>query len=201
MSRWASLVLALLFALSLTAGARAQSSVESVFADIDAYWAATFAEAGIGYYSPLVAVVDGVLETGCGPIDPSFGPGAYCALDQTLYFAPSWFGNLDFATENAAFLLVMSHEWSHHIQVLLGISDISILEPQADCLSGVYLANAEERGLVSPGDLAQALRIVNSAGDVPWLDPGAFPHGPGTLRSIAFIGGQSGGLEGCGLVF
>lgn len=201
MSRWASLLLALVFSLSLTAAARAQSGVEAVFADIDAYWATTFAEAGIGYSSPRVAVVDGLVNTACGPIDPSFGPGAYCALDQTLYFAPAWFGDLNFAAENAAFILVMSHEWAHHLQVLLGISDPAIVEPQADCLSGVYLSSAEERGLVSPGDLAQALRIVNSAGDVPWLDPGPFPHGPGTLRSISFIGGQNGGVAGCGLAF
>jgi predicted metalloprotease len=201
MSRWASLALAVLVSLSVTTGGRAQSSVESVFADIDAFWAATFAEIGIGYYSPRVALVEGSIETACGVIDPTFGPGAYCALDETLYFAPEWFGDLDDAGQNAGFILVMSHEWSHHIQVLLGISGIPIAEPQADCLAGVYLASAEDRGLITPGGRAQALQVMQSAGDVPWLDPGAFAHGPGTLRSIAFMSGQHDGLAGCGLVF
>lgn len=201
MSRWASLALALMIALSVTAGAKAQSGVEGVFADLDAFWAATFAEAGIGYYSPRVAMVEGPVDTPCGVIDPTFGPGAYCPLDETVYFAPAWFGDLDYAGENAAFILVMSHEWSHHLQVLLGIYGIPIAEPQADCLAGVYLASAEDRGLITPGGRAQALQILQSAGDVPWLDPGAFAHGPGTLRSIAFMSGQHEGLPGCGLVF
>lgn len=201
MSRWASLVMALVCSLSLTVGARAQSSAVDVFADIDAFWAGVFAEAGIGYYSPRVAVVEGPVETACGLIDPSFGPGAYCGLDETVYFAPEWFGDLDYASENAAFILIMSHEWSHHLQVLLGIEGIPIAEPHADCLAGVYVDSAEERGLITPGGRAQALQVVNSAGDVPWVDPGAFAHGSGSLRSIAFLSGQSDGLEGCGLVF
>jgi predicted metalloprotease len=201
MTRWASLILAMMIALSVTAGARAQASVEAVFADIDAFWATVFAEVGIGYYSPRVAIVEGPVETACGVIDPTFGPGAYCAYDETLYFAPEWFGDLHLADQNAAFILIMAHEWSHHIQLLLGIADISIAEPMADCLAGVYLESAEERGLITPGGRAQALQIMQSAGDVPWLDPGAFSHGPGTLRSIAFISGQNQGLEGCGLVF
>jgi predicted metalloprotease len=201
MSRWASLGLAVLFSLSLAAGASAQSSAETVFADIDAFWANEFAEIGLSYASPRVAIVEGSVNTSCGVIDPTFGPGAYCVYDQTVYFAPEWFGDLDYASENAAFILVMSHEWSHHIQVLLGIDQIDIAEPHADCLAGVYLASAEERGLITPGGKAQALRVVNSAGDVPWLDPGAFSHGPGTLRSISFMAGSSDGLAGCGLVF
>lgn len=201
MSRWASLVLALVCALSVTAGARAQTSAADVFADLDAYWAGVFAEIGIGYYSPLVAIVDGPIETACGLIDPTFGPGAYCALDETVYFAPEWFGDLDYATENAAFILIMSHEWSHHIQLLLGIGGIDIAEPHADCLAGVYLDSAEERDVITPGDRARALQVVHSSGDVPWVDPGEFAHGPGTLRSIAFMSGQSDGLAGCGLVF
>ncbi len=201
MSRWASLVLALFFSLSLTAGVRAQSSLEAVFADIDAYWATVFAEVGIGYYSPRVAVVEGLIDTACGPIDPRFGPAAYCALDETVYFAPEWFGDVDYATENAAFILIMAHEWSHHLQLLLGIYGIAIAEPQADCLAGVYLSNAQDRGLITPGGRAQALQIMQSAGDVPWVDPGTFAHGPGTLRSVAFMSGSSGGLAACGLVF
>lgn len=201
MSRWASLALALMITLSVTAGAKAQSSVETVFADIDAFWATTFAEVGIGYYSPRVAAVEGPVDTPCGLIDPTFGPGAYCALDETVYFVTEWFGELDYASENAAFILIMSHEWSHHIQVLLGIYGIDIAEPQADCLAGVYLASAEDRGLLTPGGRARALQILQSAGDVPWVDPGAFAHGPGTLRAVAFMSGQYDGLAGCGLVF
>ena len=201
MGRWASLVLAVLMTLPLVAGAQAQSSAETVFADIDAFWANEFAEIGLSYVSPRVAVVEGPVNTGCGTIDPNFGPGAYCTYDRTVYFAPEWFGNLDYASENAAFILVMSHEWSHHVQMLLGIDQIAIAEPHADCLAGVYLASAEERGLITPGGKAQALRLVNSAGDVPWLETAGFAHGPGTLRSISFMAGSADGLAGCGLVF
>ena len=196
MRRLWSVALALLIALSITGGARAQAGAEAVLNDIDAYWAGVFAEAGLEYGAPRVALVEGALDTDCGYIDPTFGPGAYCALNATLYISPAWFGDLEIADQNAAFYVVMAHEWAHHIQTILGIE---MTEPQADCLAGVYLTDAEERGVVTPGDLAQALRIVNSAGDVPWLDAGPFPHGTGQVRSLSLLTGQHNGLAGCGL--
>jgi choline dehydrogenase-like flavoprotein len=54
--------------------------------------------------------------------------------------------------------------------------------------------------VVTPGGLAQALRLINASGDVPWIDFVGAPHGPGTLRSIAFMSGQHQGLEACGIV-
>src|SRR5918997_5517483 len=82
------LVLALaLFALVAPATVSAQSTIDLVVSDIDAFWAQQFANAGLAYASPTLRSIDGPMDTSCGYIDPYFSPGAYCAADQTVYYS------------------------------------------------------------------------------------------------------------------
>ena len=68
--------------------AAAQSTVEGVVGDIDAFWAQQFANAGLTYTSPHLVAVDTAMDTDCGPIDASMSPAADCAARHTTTRLP-----------------------------------------------------------------------------------------------------------------
>jgi predicted metalloprotease len=188
-----------LAALLAPATAHAQSTVESVVADIDAFWATSFANAGLSYTPPRLQAVDSPMNTQCGPIDPYFSPGAYCAADQTVYYSLAWAPDAEGA--ELIWFTVLSHEWAHHIQWLTDTGVRSVLESelQADCFAGAYLSHAEEIGLVSPVAVTLALSLTQAAGDVAiFLPDGDLVHGNKAERALAFMTGMNGGLADCG---
>jgi predicted metalloprotease len=108
-------------------------------------------------------------------------------------------------------VIVVAHEWGHHIQAQLGF-DLGVVpdragevpaiefEQQADCLAGAYAIDAEMTGWLDPGDVDEALYMTEISGDPPgtsWNDPRA--HGTGDERIDAFLNGYSGGLGACNL--
>lgn len=194
------LVLAVaLAALLAPVTASAQSTVETVVADIDAYWAAQFANLGLSYTSPRLQSVDMFMNTQCGPIDPFFSPGAYCAADQTVYYSLAWAP--DSEGGELIWFTVLSHEWGHHIQwqTDTGVGTVLEAELQADCFAGAYLRQAEEAGLVSPVAVTLALSLTQSAGDVGiYLPDDELVHGNGAERALAFMTGMNGDLADCG---
>jgi predicted metalloprotease len=180
-------------------GATAQSTVELVVGDIDAYWAGQFANLGLTYAAPSLRSVDGAMETSCGMIDPYFSPGAYCAADQTVYYSTAWAP--DAPGTEVIWWTVLSHEWGHHIQwqVDTGVTSLEDAELQADCFAGAYLRHAEEIGLVSPGAVTMALSLTQSAGDVSILMPhDDAVHGNKAERALAFMSGMNGSVADCG---
>lgn len=194
------LALALVAALApLTAPA--QSTVEMVVADIDAFWAQQFANYGLAYTSPGLRSVEGQMDTGCGPINPYFGPGAYCAADGTVYYSTAWAP--DDAGSEILWWTVLSHEWGHHIQWLAdtGVTTYYEAEQQADCFAGAYMRHAQRIGLVDPGAVSMGLGLTQSAGDVWYQVPeGAPAHGNKAERAMAFMAGMNGGVGDCGFV-
>lgn len=202
MIRTAQRILVLVLALAAffaPLGASAQSTVETVVADIDAYWATQFANAGLTYTSPRLVAVDSPLETGCGALDPRFSPGAYCAADQTVYYSLLWAPNDD--AGQLVWWTVLAHEWGHHIQwqADTGISTVLESELQADCFAGAFLNYAGDAGIVSPMMLTLAMQLTQSAGDVFFLVPdGGAPHGNGAERALAFMSGMNGAAADCG---
>ncbi|HEX5498033.1 MAG TPA: neutral zinc metallopeptidase, partial [Thermomicrobiales bacterium] len=108
-------------------------------------------------------------------------------------------------------VVVIAHEWAHHIQHELGI-DLGVtpdqdaaatplsIEQQADCLAGAYTEGADQTGWLDPGDLDEAIFMTEISGDPPgtaWNSPGA--HGAGDARKAAFLEGYDGGIAACGL--
>jgi len=179
--------------------AAAQSTVEGVVGDIDAFWAQQFANAGLTYTSPHLVAVDTAMDTDCGPIDPSMSPGAYCAADDTVYYSTAWAP--DAPGTEILWWTVLSHEWGHHIQWLTdtGVSTVLESELQADCFAGAYMKHAEEEGLVSPAVVTMALSLTQSAGDVWFFLPADAPaHGNKADRALAFMTGMNGGVGDCG---
>jgi predicted metalloprotease len=179
--------------------ATAQSTVDLVVNDIDAFWAEQFAYAGLAYTSPTLLPVDGLMSTSCGDIDPSFSPGAYCAADQTVYYSTAWAPN-DPAAE-ILWWTVLSHEWGHHIQwqVDTGVTTAMEAELQADCFAGAYMSHAQAAGLVSPEAVSMALSLTQGAGDVWFFLPDDAPeNGNKAERALAFMSGMNGSAADCG---
>ena len=179
----------------------AQSTIDLVVNDIDAYWAQQFANAGLAYASPTLLSIDGPMTTSCGDIDPYFSPGAYCAADQTVYYSTAWAPN-DAAGE-ILWWTVLSHEWGHHIQwqVDTGVTTVVEAELQADCFAGAYLSHAQDIGVVSPEAVSMALSLTQGAGDVWFFLPHDAPaHGNKAERALAFMTGMNGDVEDCGFV-
>jgi uncharacterized protein len=194
-----SVVLVALAFLLVPVTASAQSTIELVVSDIDAFWGQEFANAGLTYTSPGLRSIDGAMETSCGPIDPYVSPGAYCAADGTVYFSTAWAPN-DPAGE-ILWWTVLSHEWGHHIQWLTdtGVATVFDAEQQADCFAGAYMSHAEDAGLVSPAAVTQALQLTQAAGDVWFFLPHDAPaHGTKSERALAFMSGMNGDLSDCG---
>jgi predicted metalloprotease len=193
------LVLAVAIALTLLApsAARAQTTADLIAADIDAWWAAEFAERGIPYSSPRFTIVSEPGTDFCGGFDVFYAIAGYCSTSQEITLSTG------FVSPEAVnvVLTVLSHEWGHHIQNLTdtGISSAFESEQQADCFAGAFIEYAKDADLVSPVIGAMALQLTQSAGDIWWQVPfDEAIHGTQSDRAIAFLAGQEGGLEACG---
>jgi len=67
-------------------------------------------------------------------------------------------------------------------------------------LRRAFIAFAVASDWISPAIAAMALQLTQSAGDVWWEGTSEEAvHGTKADRAIAFMAGQNGGLEACGL--
>jgi predicted metalloprotease len=185
---------------------------DPLHAHIDKFWAARFQEAGRAYDPPNgVVAFDEPIVTACGRADPNEEAAFYCVIDQKIYYSGSFRQLIESQIGDFAWVVVVAHEWGHHIQAQLGF-DLGVspdassngapieLEQQADCLAGAYSVDAEKSGWLDPGDIDEALRMTEISGDPPgtaWNDPRA--HGSSEDRVDAFLRGYSGGLAACDL--
>jgi len=188
-----------LWALVAPLTVEAQTTIDLVVNDIDAFWAEQFANAGLTYTSPTLVSINGPMATNCGDIDPYYSPGAYCAADQTVYYSTAWAPNDP--TAEILWWTVLSHEWGHHIQwqIDTGVTTTLEAEQQADCFAGAYMSHAEAIGLVSPEAVSMALSLTQAAGDVWFFLPDDAPeHGNKAERALAFMRGLNGGVADCG---
>jgi predicted metalloprotease len=135
----------------------------------------------------------------------------YCVIDEKIYYSAEFRTLIENQIGDFAWVIVVAHEWGHHIQAKLGF-DLGVvpdragevapveLEQQADCLAGAYAIDAELSGWLDPGDIEEALTITEISGDPPgtaWNDPRA--HGTGDVRIDAFMTGYTAGIAGCDL--
>lgn len=198
MARRLVLALAIVLTLLTPSVANAQTAAEAIAADIDAWWSAEFAARGLAYSSPQLELVSEPGTEICAGIDVFYAPAGYCATNQEITISTG------FVSPDAVSVLLplMSHEWGHHIQNLTDTGAYTPIEQelQADCFAGAFIDFAADADWISPVVAAMALQLTQSAGDVWW--EGSFDeaiHGTKADRAIAFMAGQSGGLEACGL--
>ena len=97
----------------------------NAFSSADHTWAALFQQQGKAFQQPKLVFYDRNGQSGCGAAQSAMGP-FYCPTDQGIYLDTSFFNELstrfqaggDFAQD-----YVVAHEFGHHIQNLLGVSD------------------------------------------------------------------------------
>jgi len=166
--------------------------MEAVYVDNDLMWQSVFDQSGLEYRPPRFVFFEGFTESSCGGADERVGPH-YCPLDETIYLDFSFFAQLrnQFGAQgDLAPAYVVSHEFGHHIQTILGIADqvrtlqqenpgqandLSIaMELQADCFAGAWLSTVRvdetqtvEEGVIEidPGEINEALEAAAAVGD------------------------------------
>ncbi len=184
------------------------------------------AQKGVRFTPARLVLFDGVTNSGCGTAQRAMGP-FYCPLDRKIYLDTAFFAEMrrrfggggDFA-----YAYVVSHEMGHHIQNLLGIlpkvqraqqaagdqaeaNHLSVrLELQADCLAGVWAANANQKWqTLQPGDVEEAINTAQAIGDDRlqrsgrgYAVPDSFTHGSSAQR-VRWLqtGLRSGQIDSC----
>lgn len=200
--------------------------VAQVLGSTERIWHAEFQRGGRTYVEPKLVLFSGATPTACGTGQSAAGP-FYCPLDSKVYIDLSFFQEMKQRFQIAgdfAQAYVIAHEVGHHVQNLLGISDkvqnaqgqassqaqanaLSVrLELQADCLAGVWAAQANEsRQILEAGDFEEALHAASAIGDdrlqqqsQGHIVPDAFTHGSSAQRVRWFTRGiQSGNTQQC----
>jgi len=103
---------------------------------------------------------------------------------------------------------VIAHEVGHHIQKLTGLfdrgTDSVTIELQADCFAGAWAKSANERKIVDPGDMDEALNAASQIGDdtlqkkaTGTVRPETFTHGTSAQRVASLKKGFDGGYKAC----
>ncbi len=193
-------------------------------------WDAEFQKAGRRYIPPHMVLFSERVETGCGAAPSAVGP-FYCPADKTIYLDPTFFDELEkkLGGSKAEFsqAYVIAHEVGHHVQKLLGYSDIvhqkrsnlpkaeynkwSVrLELQADYLAGVWAHHGQQRfNFIEPGDIESAIKSANAIGDdrlqrrsTGFVSPEQFTHGTSEQRVRWFRRGlETGNLSKLKVIF
>jgi uncharacterized protein len=163
--------------------ARLRDFVGFVVADVQQSWAALFRQAGQEYEPTTLVLFRQSTRSGCGFAQSGTGP-FYCPLDRKVYLDLTFFRELRDrfqAPGDFAQAYVIAHEFGHHVQNVLGVSDevrakqqenpgeaneLSVrLELQADCLAGVWAHSAYQKRLLESGDLEEGLGAAAAVGD------------------------------------
>ena len=211
---------------SPAASDRTTNLIRHVLGETEAVWAEILpAQKGVHYIDTKLVLYTGATRSGCGGAEAAMGP-FYCPIDKTIYLDPAFFqemqrkygGGGDFADA-----YVIAHEVGHHVQDLLGIlgradaqkaqlsriqaNAISVrIELQADCLAGVWAANANKKwNLIDQNDVARAVATAQAIGDDTlqkaargYAVPDSFTHGSSALRQQWLTTGlKSGEIDSC----
>ncbi len=186
--------------------------VAVVLAQTEDAWGEIFRQMGKTYRKPTLVLFTDQVDSGCGVAGAAVGP-FYCPRDEKLYIDLAFFRELRTrfrAPGDFAVGYVVAHEVGHHVQNLLGTMDrvdsarrrmseeqanrVSVrLELQADFLAGVWAHYAQNRGIVEPGDVEEALGAASAVGDdrlqregQGYVVPDSFTHGTSAQRASWF---------------
>jgi predicted metalloprotease len=186
-----------------------------VFDDVQSTFERATAAAGQRYQPAKMVVFRDGVRSECGVAPSSVGP-FYCPLDHKVYIDLAFYGELSRrfgAPGDFAQAYVIGHEVGHHLQNLhgglssRGREGSVETELQADCLAGVWAADAERRNLLEAGDLEEAMGAAAAIGDdaiqrktTGSVHPESWTHGSSEQRQAAYRKGYRGGtLASCGL--
>ena len=188
---------------------------------IEKFWQGAFQQSGLTYQHAETVIFTDAVSTGCGGASSATGP-FYCPVDKNVYLDLTFFQELQdrFGAKDAPFAraYVVSHEYGHHVQDLLGdlqpgndtgAGSRSVrTELQADCYAGVWAHNAAPTGFIqplTPDQIAAADAAAQAVGDdhiqqstQGQADPDSFTHGTSEQRVRWFTKGyDSGSPDDC----
>jgi predicted metalloprotease len=185
--------------------------VAAVLAETEDVWSSVLpAQKGVNYVPPHLVLYSGSTHSGCGGAQSAMGP-FYCPLDQKIYLDLSFFHDMQTQYGGGgdfAYAYVIAHEVGHHIQDQLGIlgkveaaeqraatsaerNALSVrIELMADCLAGVWAANAQSKyHIIDQGDVQKAINTAQAIGDdrlqqaaQGYIVPDSFTHGTAAQR-------------------
>jgi uncharacterized protein len=200
--------------------------VRKILGETEDVWTQVLpAQKGVAYTAPKLVLYSGSFQSGCGRASAAMGP-FYCPNDKKVYLDMSFFN--DMRTKyggggDFAYAYVIAHEVGHRVQDQLGILDkadeakqsgsqtqanaISVrIELMADCLAGVWAANADQKWhILDPGDVEKAMATASAIGDdrlqtasKGYAVPDSFTHGSSALRQQWLTTGlKSGQIDSC----
>jgi len=198
------------------------SFVKVVLADTEDVWGELFRKMGRQYQDPTLVLFRDATESACGYASSATGP-FYFPSDNKLYIDLSFYQELQEkfnAPGDFPMAYVVAHEVGHHIQTLLGISEkmarmrqqlsegeynkYSVkMELQADFLAGVWAKYEQNKNLLQPDDIEEALAAAAAIGDdrlqkqaQGYVVPESFTHGTSAQRMYWFKKGfQTGDIN------
>jgi predicted metalloprotease len=171
-------------------------------------WRDIFQKNGKTYREPKLVLFTDQVDSACGFTGAAVGP-FYCPGDEKIYIDLSFYNELRQrfnAPGDFAQAYVIAHEVGHHIQNLMGISQridqmqrrasekeanqLSVrLELQADFFAGIFAKYVNDKGILDPGDIEEALRAASAIGDDKIQSqtsgrvvPDSFTHGTSEQR-------------------
>ena len=189
----------------------------TILASTEDVWTAQFAQGRLPNYNqqvgayahPTLVVFQGGVNTeGCGSASSDVGP-FYCPGDRKLYIDPSFYQVMESrlrAPGDFAQAYVIAHEVGHHVQNLIGATQIQVqgenqnqtsvrVELQADCLAGVWGHTARADLAIDEADLREALNAAHAIGDdtLGQQNESQFTHGSSAQRMNWFRRGFNSG--------
>jgi hypothetical protein len=205
------------------------SFTKVILRDTEDVWNEQFRKLGKKYQEPVLVIFRDQVQSACGMADSAVGP-FYCPADHRLYIDLSFYKDMERqlnAPGEFARAYVIAHEVGHHVQNLLGYSDIvhrarqtqtkteqnrmSVrLELQADFLAGVWAHHGQKQfNFLEKGDMESALNAAYQIGDDRLqkrsrgtVVPDAFTHGTSKQRMRWFREGfETGDVKRADLLF
>jgi len=197
--------------------------VSFILDDVQNTWAKILSNSNVQFRPARLVLFRNSTESGCGPAQSAMGP-FYCPLDQKVYIDLGFYDELKTrygASGDFAQAYVLAHELGHHIQHLTGTdarvrqaeesnpdqaNQYSVrLELQADCYAGVWASTTQQRNMLSPGDVDEAMTAAAAVGDdriqkqsTGRVNVDSFTHGSSAQRTEWFKRGFEGGdLKTC----
>ncbi|MBP1690179.1 MAG: putative neutral zinc metallopeptidase [Deltaproteobacteria bacterium] len=192
--------------------------VSFVIDDVQGTWEKAFPIAARNYRRAKLVLFTDAVRSGCGFAEAAMGP-FYCPADEKVYIDLGFYHELRSrfgAPGDFAQAYVIAHEFGHHVQNVLGLSDrvremqqrkpdvanqLSVLlELQADCFAGVWAHSTEQRDILERGDVEEGIgaaaavgddRIQKQAGGA--VNPETWTHGSSQQRVGWFQRGRKSG--------